>query len=200
MQSIIPCEAAQSRGKVAIDFSFAFSMPLCLCPSATNQLHPEPVRLPLRLRSGLRLIQGKLRRRGSRRALISNSLINSPFAPMQAALCLCRKASAGRHPVECGLASMMRRGAFATTSCLLFSTGWALIMRAKTWPCSAGLFIPLLRGRIIAFSYLVRPCLDLYRFLSLTFFISTGGAQPSSNSVAAASPSRAICSADCSLL
>ncbi len=87
-------------------FSFAFSMPLCLCPSATNQLHPEPVRLPLRLRSGLRLIQGKLRRRGSRRALISNSLINSPFAPLRAAICLCRKASAVRHPVDCGLASI----------------------------------------------------------------------------------------------
>ena len=28
-------------------------------------LHPESVRLPLRLRSGLRLIQGKLRRKGS---------------------------------------------------------------------------------------------------------------------------------------
>jgi hypothetical protein len=77
-----------------------------------SPLHPEPVRLPLRLRSGLRLIQGKLRRRGSPRALISNSLINSPFAPLPAALCLCRKASAERHPVDCGLASVLRREAF----------------------------------------------------------------------------------------
>jgi hypothetical protein len=71
--------------------------------------------------------QGKLRRR----ALISNFLINSPFVPLPAAFGLCRKASAGRHPVDCGLASVLRRGAFAQTSCLLFSTGWSLIVRAE---------------------------------------------------------------------
>ena len=45
-------------------------------------------------------------------------------------LCLCRKASAVRHPVDCGLYSVLRRGAFAPTNCLLFSTGWSLIVRA----------------------------------------------------------------------
>ncbi len=103
----------------------------------SSPLHPEPVRLPLRLRSGLRLIQGKLRRRTN--SLISNSLINSPFAPLPAALCLCSKASAERHLVDCGLGSIFwltccggaplhRRVDF----CLLFSTGWALIVRTDT--------------------------------------------------------------------
>ena len=37
----------------------------------------------------------------------SNSLINSPFAPLPVALCLCRKASSGRHPVDWGLAYVL---------------------------------------------------------------------------------------------
>ena len=52
-------------------------------------------------------------------------------------------ASAGRHHVDCGLASVMWWSAFraaaralmatrgfAPTNCLMFSTGWALIVRA----------------------------------------------------------------------
>ena len=82
-----------------------------------------------------------------RRALISNSLINSPFATRLAALCLCREASAERHTVDCGLASVFwlvcyggvtsrlrraspRRAPRRADFFLLFSTGWSLIVRA----------------------------------------------------------------------
>lgn len=88
-------------------------------PSTQQSIYPSP-------------LHPERSRRGSPRALISNSLINSPFGPLPAALCLCRKASAVRHPVDCGLASVLRRGAFAPTSCLLSSTGWALIVKDES--------------------------------------------------------------------
>jgi len=83
------------------------------------------------------------------------SLCLCAFAPLAAAICLCRKASAGRHPVDCGLASVLtlpRRAVF----CLLFSTGWSLIVRIDPHLCSADLFIPtmvLLPSKLLEFFF-----------------------------------------------
>ena len=56
------------------------------------------------------------------------SLCLCDFVLLADAICLCSKASAERHPVDFGRASVLRRGAFAPTSCLLFSTGWLVIL------------------------------------------------------------------------
>jgi len=139
-----------------------------------STIHSEPVRLPLRLPlSGLRLIQGKLRRRGSRRALISNSLINSPFAPLplisfalhpewsrRTAFAVRDLAKGimwtvdwpqpsvfwlpccGGVPSRLRLGPSPRRAHRRVDFCLLFSTGWALIVRAEFCLSSADPFIP----------------------------------------------------------
>jgi len=57
------------------------------------------------------------------------SLCLCAFATRRAAICLCRKVSAVRHPVDCILSPAFCL--LPSDFCLLFSTGWSLIVRAK---------------------------------------------------------------------